>query len=199
LVEAISPEAVRREPHRVPRTYQRQSLSLTLTTLINLTKHVTCPTLSGMSSSLIETLAFSEAKAKLSDLMTSVVHGHRPKAVDRHHGKEEMFLLGREEVVALLESFEFHPKVSVSEGEFVVRLPELGLIAGGDSFDEALDELVELAEEYAEQYLARLEFYRETDRRQQLPWVARVAFTPAEERRQLFVLTPSIGRELQPT
>lgn len=171
-----------------------------MTELINLTEQVMPPILARMSSSssLFETLAFSEAKAKFSDLMTSVVHGHRPKAVDRHHGKEEMFLLGREEVMALLESFEFQPKLSVSEGEFVVRLPELGLIAGGESFDQALDELVELAEEYAEQYFARLEFYRETDRRQQLPWVARVAFTPVEERRQLFVRTPAIRRELQP-
>jgi predicted RNase H-like HicB family nuclease len=170
------------------------------TKLVNLTKRVMAPIVAGMSSSssLFETLAFSEAKAKLSDLMTSVVHGHRPKAVDRHHGKEEMFLLGREEVMALLESFEFQPKFSVSEGEFVVRLPELGLIAGGESFDQALDELVELAEEYAEQYFARLEFYRETDRRHQLPWVARVAFTPVEERRELFVRTPAIRRELQP-
>ena len=168
--------------------------------LVNLTKRVMAPIVAGMSSSssLFETLAFSEAKAKLSDLMTSVVHGHRPKAVDRHHGKEEMFLLGREEVMALLESFEFQPKFSVSEGEFVVRLPELGLIAGGESFDQALDELVELAEEYAEQYFARLEFYRETDRRHQLPWIARVAFTPVEERRELFVRTPAIRRELQP-
>jgi len=139
-----------------------------------------------MSSTLIETHAFSEAKAKLSDLMTAVVHGHRPKAVDRHGGKEEMFLLGREELTAMLESFEFHPKVSVSEGEFVVRLPELGLIAGGESLDAALEELVEIAEAYVEQYFARYEFFRETDRRRQLPWVARIAFTDAARRRDLF-------------
>jgi hypothetical protein len=151
-----------------------------------------------VSSTLIETLAFSEAKTKLSELMTSVVHDRRPKAVDRHGGKERMFLLGSDEVVELLESFEFRPKVSVSEGEVVVRVPELGLIAGGMSFDEALDELVELAEVYAEQYFARLEFYRETDRRKQLPWVARVAFTPADERRQLFVSEPAADRALQP-
>jgi predicted RNase H-like HicB family nuclease len=151
-----------------------------------------------MARSLIETLAFSEAKAKFSDLMTSVVHGHRPKAIGRHHGKEEMLLLGRAEVMALLESFEFQPKVSVSEGDFIVRLPEFGLMAGGESFEEAVDELVELAEEYAEQYFARLEFYRQTDRRDQLPWVARVAFTPAEERRDLFVASKAVGQELQP-
>ena len=151
-----------------------------------------------MCSNLIETLAFSEAKAKLSDLMTSVVHGHRPKAIGRHHGKEEMLLLGRDEVMALLESFEFQPKVSVSGSEFVIRLPEFGLIAGGESLEGAVDELVGLAEEYAEQYLARLEFYRETDRRDHLPWVARVAFTPAEERRGLFVPSEGVGQALQP-
>jgi hypothetical protein len=146
-----------------------------------------------MPSAVIETVGFSEAKAKLSDLMTAVVHGHRPTAVDRHHGKEEMFLLGREELTALLESFEFHPQVSVADDEFVVRLPELGLIAGGASFDAALDELVEVAEAYAELYFDRFAFYRETDRRGQLPWVARIAFSNPPERRQLF-LNASAGR-----
>ena len=150
------------------------------------------------SSSVLETLAFSEAKAKLSELMTSVVHDHRPKAVGRHHGKEEMFLLGREELTALLEGFDFQPKVTVSDGEFVVRLPELGLIAGGPSLDDALEELVELAEAYAEDYFARLEFFKQTDRRGQLPWVARIAFTAPDERRGLF-LHDTVGRgALQP-
>lgn len=138
------------------------------------------------STPVIETLGFSEAKAKLSDLMTSVVHGHRPKVVGRHRGKEEMFLVGRDELITMLEDFAFQPKVSVSEGEFVVRLPELGLIAGGSSLDEAFDELVELAEAYAEDYFDRLEFFKQTDRRRQLPWVARIAFTGPKERRNLF-------------
>lgn len=150
------------------------------------------------SSPVIETLAFSEAKAKLSDLMTSVVHGHRPKAVGRHQGKEEMFLIGRDELITLLEVFEFQPKVSVSQGEFVVRLPELGLIAGGRSLDEALEELVELAEAYAEDYFARLEFFKLTDRRSQLPWVARIAFTAPGERRGLFLQPATGSRAHQP-
>ncbi len=150
------------------------------------------------SSAVIETLAFSEAKAKLSDLMTAVVHGHQLKAVGRHQGKEEMFLVGREELIALLEGFTFQPKVSVSEGEFVVRLPELGLIAGGPSLDEAVEELVDLAEAYAEDYLERIGFFKQTDRRGQLPWVARIAFTPADERRSLFLPPATGSRALQP-
>ncbi len=148
--------------------------------------------------SVVETIAFSEAKAKLSELMTTVVHGHQPKAVRRHQGKEEMFLIGRDEVVALLEGFEFAPKVSVSNGEFTVRLPELALIAGGSSLDEAIAELVELAEMYATDYLDRWEFFKETGRRTQLPWVARVAFTAPADRPSLFVAPAKAHRLLEP-
>jgi hypothetical protein len=147
-----------------------------------------------MPRDVFEHVPFSDAKAKLSDLMTAVVHGRRPYLVDRHRGKEGMLLLGREEVAAMLESFEFRPKVSASEGEFVVRLPELGLIAGGGSLDEAFDELVELTEVYARTFFQRLSFYMETDRRRQLPWLVRYALTPPDERRHLFVGAPASGR-----
>ena len=56
-----------------------------------------------------------------------------------------------------LEDFRFEPKVSVSDGEFVIRLPELGLVAGGETYEKAVSELVELAEQQAEEYLDRLE------------------------------------------
>lgn len=49
----------------------------------------------------------------------------------------------------LLGGLRFEPKVSVSDGEFVVRLPELRLIAGGSSYQDALRELAELAEQQA--------------------------------------------------
>jgi hypothetical protein len=38
-------------------------------------------------------------------------------------------------------------RVSISNGEFVMRLPGPNLIAGGPSYETALDELVELAEQ----------------------------------------------------
>lgn len=144
-----------------------------------------------VATDLIETMGFSEAKSRLSDLMTAVVHERRPKAIGRHRGKEEMFLLGRDELLDLIESFEFRPLVSVSDDEFVVTLPELGLIAANESLEAAFDELVEVAEAYAELYLSRYEFYRETDRRRHLPWVARIAFTRPEARRELFIETPT--------
>jgi hypothetical protein len=38
-------------------------------------------------------------------------------------------------------------RVSISDGEFVMRLPGQNLIAGAPSYEAALDELVELAEQ----------------------------------------------------
>ncbi len=43
-------------------------------------------------------------------------------------------------MVSLLTNFGFSTQASVSEGEFVLRLPELGLIAGGESFEDAVTE-----------------------------------------------------------
>jgi hypothetical protein len=59
--------------------------------------------------------------------------------------------------------------VSVSKGEFVLRQPELGLIAGGASFEEAAQALEELTLAYAEQFFDRLGFYMQTDRVEHMP------------------------------
>jgi prevent-host-death family protein len=144
-------------------------------------------TMSDIAAPLLAEEAFAQAKAKLSDLMDQAVHGHRMQVIDRHRGKEQAMLVSVADMGMLLENFEFDPRVSVSEGEFVVRLPELSLVAGGATFDAALDELVELVEAQAEEFLARLDFYMQTDRRRQLAWFLKFALTPQSERRSLFV------------
>lgn len=128
---------------------------------------------------------FAQAKARLSELMSQVVHRHLPVLIDRHRGRERALLVSAEDAAALLESFRFEPVVSLSAGEFVVRLPQLNLIAGGESYEDAIAELVELIEEYAEDFLERWEFYRHTDRWRHAPWLLRFALTPAPQRREL--------------
>lgn len=139
---------------------------------------------------VIDSLPFSDAKSHLSSLMTSVVHDYQPKAVSRHHGKEEMFLVPQELLAAMVENVAFDPRVSVAGGEFVVRLPELNLIGGGETFEAALDELVDVASDFAQQYFRRLRFYAESEHLSRLPWVAKIAFTPADARRALFDAAP---------
>jgi predicted RNase H-like HicB family nuclease len=152
-----------------------------------------------MSVALLPHTRFAEAKSRLSEVMTDVVHRHQPQVIDRHNGKELMLLMGLADLSALLESFRFDPRVTVSDGEFVVRLPELNLIAAGESYEEAIAELVELVEQYGEDFLARLDFYAQTDRRQHLPWLLRFALTPPEQRAGLFADVPEHVRELVPS
>jgi prevent-host-death family protein len=130
--------------------------------------------------------AFAQAKARLSSLMDQAVHAHRPQVIDRHRGKEQAVLVSVEDLAMLLEGFSFHPRVSASEGEFIIRLPELGLIAGGESYEDALGELIELVGEQAEDFLGRLDFYMQTDRRGQLAYLLKFALTAPAERHSLF-------------
>lgn len=140
---------------------------------------------------LLPSKPFHEAKTQLSGVMSEVVRSHHPFVVDRNRGKEQMVLMEAGDLLRLLESFSFAAQVSVSDGEFIARLPQLKLTAGGETLDEALDELVEVAEEYAQLLLDRPDFYLQTDRGAHLPWALRLALTPPEERRRLVAPEPS--------
>ena len=87
--------------------------------------------MSDTATPVLASAAFAQAKAKLSDLMDQAVHDHRMQLIDRHRGKEQAMLVSVADLGMLLEGFEFHPRVSVSEGEFVIRLSELNQISAG--------------------------------------------------------------------
>jgi hypothetical protein len=137
--------------------------------------------------SSLPTRGLSNAKAALSEVMSAVVHDHQPTVIERHDGKEAMLLLGLSDMQPLLDHFEFHTLSSVSDGEFVLRQPELGLVAGGETFEQAASELEDLAVAYAERYFERLSFYAQTDRAEQMPWLLRLILTPVGDRRALLV------------
>lgn len=101
-----------------------------------------------------------------------------------------MLLLGLSDMEPLLGHFRFHTRASVSEGEFVLRQPELNLVAGGETFEQAASELEELAVAYAERYFERLGFYAQTDRVEQMPWLLRLILTPEADRRALLIDAP---------
>ncbi len=138
----------------------------------------------------LPTRGLSEAKATLSDVMSGVVHDHQPTVIERHGGKDAMLLLGLPDMEPLLGHFSFHTRSSVSEGEFVLRQPELNLVAGGETFEQAASELEQLALAYAERYFERLGFYAQTDRAEQMPWLLRLILTPAADRRALLLGAP---------
>ena len=128
---------------------------------------------------------FSRAKAELSDVMTRVVHGHRPSIVSRHRGKERMLLVRTDDLARHLAAFDFDVEVIDDEGEATAALPRFGLLGFGTTRQEALDDLLVELRAYAADYFERSAFYAATDRAGDAPWLLRFALTPAGEQRAL--------------
>lgn len=135
--------------------------------------------------SIIQSTAFSPAKANLSELVTSVVHDHALRMIERHRGRESALMLNPDDLRAVLESHPVHSVASVEAGEFIVAVPDWGVAGFGRTFEGAVYDLLEQMRSYAQDYLAKLSFYLETNRREHAPAVIRFALTAEEGQRDL--------------
>lgn len=134
----------------------------------------------------LSSLDFSRAKSALSDVMTTVVHEHRPSVVSRHRGKERMLLVRADDLVGYLDVFRFELDEVQGDGEVTLAVPELGVLGFGATRDEALDDLVAELRVYARDFFERVSFYAATDRARHAPWLLRFALTPPGQQRALF-------------
>lgn len=130
---------------------------------------------------------FSRAKSELSDVMTRVVHEHRPSIVSRHRGKERMLLVRTDDLAQHLSGYTFDVDVVEDAGEFTALLAPLGVLGFGGTRDAALDDLVAELRVYAADYFDRAHFYAATDRAAHAPWLLRFALTPPADQRDLLV------------
>lgn len=136
-------------------------------------------------ATVLASVDFSRAKSALSDVMTRVVHEHRPSIVSRHRGKERMLLVRTDDLARYLDAFQFDAEVVEDGDETTVTLPRLGILGFGRSREEAYaDALVELRA-YARDYFERSSFYAATDRAAHAPWLLRFALTPADDQHRL--------------
>ena len=133
----------------------------------------------------LPSLEFSRAKSELSDVMTRVVHEHRPSIVSRHRGKERMLLVRTDDLARHLAGFGFDVEIVEDGDEVTAVVAKLGIVGFGSSRDEALDDLVVELRAYAVDYFERASFYAATDRAGHAPWLLRFALTPAAEQRDL--------------
>ena len=135
--------------------------------------------------SVLSSLDFSRAKAALSDLMTQVVHEHRPRVVSRHRGKERMLLVRTDDLADYLQSFRFETETVADKGEVTLALPGLGLLGFGATPEEARADLLVELRAYARDFFERATFYAATDRAAHAPWLLRFAVTPPERQLEL--------------
>lgn len=134
-----------------------------------------------MTEALLTT-DFSLAKARLSDLMTDVYHQHRPHLVSRHRGKEQMLLVGREDLAHMLAGQRLDVGVVHDEGEVTLRIPELGLLGFGDTYEEAAEDLLSELEVYAASYFQNPARFAFTSRASHAGVLMRFAISSPEER-----------------
>src|SRR3990172_10914370 len=84
----------------------------------------------------LPSLDFSRAKGALSDVMTRVIHEHRPSVVSRHRGKEQMLLVRTDDLARYLNAFSFDLEVVEDEEEVTAAVPKLGALGFGVDLED---------------------------------------------------------------
>lgn len=146
--------------------------------------------------STIATVQFADAKGNLSGFISKVVHEHAPQILERSRGRESVLVLPLADVLPALSACRFDSRVSFGKQSVIATLPQFGLVARGDSFENAIEMLANETLEYAEDFFADFDFYRHTDRVAHLPWLLRFVLTPAAERTSLLVEEPAPAPEV---
>jgi hypothetical protein len=156
-----------------------------------------------MAPATLPVLDFSDAKARLSDVMTAVTQQHQPRLVQRHHGKESMVLVDAGDLAGFLAAYRFEPTVVADAGELTMELEHLGILGFGTTMDEAIADLVSELRAYSQRYFAQPAFYAYTDRRGHWPWLLRFALTDEDRQGDLILadmkeMAERRYREMQP-
>jgi hypothetical protein len=138
-------------------------------------------------------LKFTDAKARLSALMTEAVHEHRPFVVERQGDPDEVVGLRAHELQDILAAkYRFDPELTFEEDEVVAALPDMGLLAAGPDIEAAIEGLASELVDYAKRYFSRVRFYEETSRASHKPYLLRVALMSPDRLGQMLLDDSSI-------
>lgn len=98
-------------------------------------------------------MPISELRAHLGPVFEQSVRSGVPVLFSRN-SSDHGLLLSRQGMARALDSVEFEPVVRFEGGVVNIWLEELLLLAEGDTFDEAVDDLVAQTREYIDEYLS---------------------------------------------
>jgi hypothetical protein len=133
--------------------------------------------------SLVDEIQFSQAKARLSEVMDDVVHRDRLKAVRRERGKNEvMYLLPREVLDAALGTAFVTVDYLPDETGIGLWVNDLEIGAHGRDVAEARAHLLREVRAYVTNFLGQLSVYLTwPDRARLVPQILRLAVAQDEE------------------
>jgi hypothetical protein len=138
-----------------------------------------------MATPTVPTIDFSPAKSQLSDVMTQVFHGHQPRIVSRHHGKEQMLLMRPDDLVAMLGEHRLDVQAVYEADEVTLRLPDMGLLGFGETLGEAIDDLLVELRAYATRFFHEPARFMATSRGAHAAALLRFALAGDDEQRRM--------------
>jgi len=138
-----------------------------------------------MATPPVPTIDFSPAKSQLSDVMTQVFHGHQPRIVSRHHGKEQMLLVRPDDLVTMLGEHRLDVQAVYDQDEVTLRVPDMGVLGFGGTLDEAVDDLLEELRAYATRFFREPARFMATSRGTHAAALLRFALAGEEEQRRM--------------
>src|SRR3990170_700129 len=152
-----------------------------------------------MPTSAVPTIDFSPAKTQLSELMTQGFHGHQPRIVSRHRGKERMLLVRPDDLLAMLGEVHFDVRAIYDQAEVSLVVPDLGVIGAGTTLDDATDDLLAELEAYATEFFGEPARYLATSRGTHGAALLRFALDDEEGRRRMLGIDePDTERPTEP-
>lgn len=138
-----------------------------------------------MADSSVPTIDFSPAKSQLSDVMTQVFHGHQPRIVSRHHGKELMLLMRPDDLVAMLGEHRLDVQAVYDVDGVTLRVPEMGVLGFGETLDEAIEDLLLELGAYATRFFREPARFMATSRGAHAAALLRFALSDEDEQRHM--------------
>jgi hypothetical protein len=141
-----------------------------------------------MATSPLRTIDFSPAKSQLSDVMTQVFHGHQPRIVSRHHGKEQMLLVRPDDLVAMLGEHRLDVQAVYDPNEVTLRVADMGVLGFGETLDEAVDDLLVELRAYATRFFGEPGRFMATSRGAHAAALLRFALAAEDEQRLMLGL-----------
>lgn len=138
-----------------------------------------------MVSPTVPTIDFSPAKSQLSDVMTQVFHGHQPRIVSRHHGKEQMLLVRPDDLVAMLGDHRLDVRAVYDADEVTLRVPDMGVLGFGETLDEAVEDLLVELRAYASRFFREPARFMATSRGTHAAALLRFALAEEHEQRRM--------------
>jgi hypothetical protein len=138
-----------------------------------------------MATPPVPTIDFSPAKSQLSDVMTQVFHGHQPRIVSRHHGKEQMLLVRPDDLVTMLGEHRLDVQAVYDHDEVTLRVPDMGVLGFGETLDEAVEDLLAELRAYATRFFHEPARFLTTSRVAHAAALLRFALASEDEQRRM--------------